>query len=504
MFARRLLIILSAFIVAICPAAACFAEGSAVLSQAYTWEQNIDVFIAGGMNSDDLSCKVSNQAAEITGSGLLADEGITVRTTILLDISTSMPSETRGSVKAYINSLIENIGPNEQYQIITFAEQLIVLQAFSPDRRDLAGAVEKIEFNGRESKIYDAIYNTIPQTAPLDGSPCYYRTIVITDGADDTVSGVTKEELYLKLQADTYPIDVVAVNSAKQTEPSKELSALTRISGGRYSELRPETDVAALSANLAADGIFWLRAAVPGILLDGSMRQVDIFDGVNTVQFDLKFPVFDEPVTEPLLPETDPAEAAPVSVPPPVKVNSPFGEYSMVVYIGGGAGLIIAVALIAALIVMRGRKKKASDPAPAQDGANVASGETELLSGSNNFGGENPCIRLRNAGAVDQVWDITLTKDVLIGRDTGCQVCIADGAVSRQHCKIYVMGVVTVENLSQTNKTLLNGEQLNSPAALKTGDRLKCGRVTLIVDELYNADSPNVGDLNKGTRFINV
>ena len=65
--------------------------------------------------------------------------------------------------------------------------------------------------------------------------PCYYRTIVITDGIDDTAGGVTKEELYLRLRDDTYPIDVVAVSKTKQGEPEKELAALTRMSRGRSS-----------------------------------------------------------------------------------------------------------------------------------------------------------------------------------------------------------------------------------------------------------------------------
>lgn len=61
-----------------------------------------------------------------------------------------------------------------------------------------------------------------------------------------------------------------------------------------------------------------------------------------------------------------------------------------------------------------------------------------------------------------------------------------------------------VENLSTSNITELNGEKLKLPAALKIGDKLKCGRITLMVEAIYTSDSHNIGDLNKGTMYINI
>ena len=127
----------------------------------------------------------------------------------------------REKIMALIELLIAGISKNEQYRLVAFGEQLSVLQDFTSDRYDLAVAAEKMEFTGMQSKIYDAVYNTIPKIQPIDGNPCYYRTILITDGIDDTASGITKEELYLRLQAEHYPVDVIAVSAAKQAEPTK-------------------------------------------------------------------------------------------------------------------------------------------------------------------------------------------------------------------------------------------------------------------------------------------
>jgi len=511
MFAKRLLIILFVFIVSVFPLSICYAESNVELSQAYVWEQNIDVYITGSLNTGNLSCKVSNQTADVIGSGLLADRGITVRTTILLDISTSMPSNVRGHIVSYIESFINNMGKNEECKIVVFGEQLTVLHDFTSDRYDLSNAAKKIEFTDQESKIYDAIYNTIPKLQHVDGAPCYYRTIVITDGVDDTVTGVTKEELFIKLQTETYPVDIVEVSSSARTEQNKELAALTRMSGGKYINQHPETDISSLSASLSVNNILWIGATIPSTLLDGSTRQINITDGATSIQFDIKVNVFDAPVDEtPIHDEEQPestteksTEAMAISeIPAASTIGLLFEEYSIVIYIGVGIGVIVAVAIIIALINIRNKKKKEMKRGDSVPGVTYPPKNKEKPSVNSNDG--NPCILLHNVSEVDQAWDITLTKGVIIGRDTSCQICLADNSVSREQCKIYHNGNAMVENRSKSNKTLLNGELLNKPTAIKSGDRLKCGRITLIVDSIYDSDSGNVGDINKETVFINI
>jgi pSer/pThr/pTyr-binding forkhead associated (FHA) protein len=93
---------------------------------------------------------------------------------------------------------------------------------------------------------------------------------------------------------------------------------------------------------------------------------------------------------------------------------------------------------------------------------------------------------------------------VIVGRNADCQVFLAESSVSRQQCKIYLNGAVIIENLSNSNRTQLNGLPLNNPTILKLGDKIKCGRTTLIVDALNVSDSHSAGDLNKFTQFVNI
>jgi len=93
-------------------------------------------------------------------------------------------------------------------------------------------------------------------------------------------------------------------------------------------------------------------------------------------------------------------------------------------------------------------------------------------------------IRLRNENDFNQVWNFSYSGAVIIGRDSKCQVILADSSVSRTQCRINLSDGAVVENLSQSNITRLNGVPLTMPALLRTGDRLQCGRVSLRVEAL--------------------
>lgn len=570
MFVRRFMILLSAFALLLFPGTVCHGKESAVLAQAYAWEQNVDMYIAGEINPDSLGCKCSNQGLEIVDSGLLADSGVTVRTTILLDISTSMPKDMRDNVKVYIDRLIQDIPGNEQYKLVTFGEDLTVLQDFTSDRYDLANAAEEIEFDGQESKIYDAIYNTMPKTEPVEGNPCYYRTIVITDGIDDTASGVTKEELYLKLQADTYPVEVVAVSSAEQSEAEKELAALTRISGGRYVNLYGDGDLETVLSSLATGGIYWVRARIPGELLDGALRPFVLTDGTVSMQFDVRVSAMDLPAGEERGSDGAFGDASGDKGSAENSENGSSGsdgsgesgdtgdnandgvetgenasaggqetgsdgtggraeeteaggmiatvkgileKYPFVLPIAAAAVVLVLVLIV--LIAVSGKKNKkkqagkteTSKAGTPKTGASAGGyGDTEILGGDAATGAEGVlCVRIRDASHGEQVWDLPLSRTITVGRVTECQICVADESMSRQQCLIYLVeNIPTIENISNSNITRLNGEQLSVPRPLKAGDKIKCGRVTLLVDSFYRGTGSNGGNLNKNTKFVNV
>jgi len=72
-----------------------------------------------------------------------------------------------------------------------------------------------------------------------------------------------------------------------------------------------------------------------------------------------------------------------------------------------------------------------------------------------------------------------------LGRATRADFSVEAALVSRCHCRFTVTddGALQVEDLESTNGTFVNDERI-SRLALKPGDVVRAGRVTLVVERL--------------------
>lgn len=472
------------------------AETEIQLLQGYVNEEYLDLFLPCELDEDSICVKVANQETEVFDAGILSEEEIAVRTTILIDNSTSIPAVTRGKVGEFLDYKIKNIAKNEEVKIVQFGSEIKTLQDFTNDRYDLDKAADLIEYNGKESKIYDAIYNTIPKISTVDDEPCFYRTIVITDGADYAAQGITKEELFMRLQSDTYPIDVVCVSKSKSAHENKDLSALTRISNGRYFEINPESDAFALVSDLSVSNFFWVRAEVPVSLLDGSTRQIDVFDGSNSFSFDMKMSVVDAPPVESREPEFVESQVEPVvsyvqpastttstAIIPNDDLSSEISSTTFIIIVVG-VGIVAIAAMATIIIIAIVRKKKQSNDNIGRNnnaGSDVLSDdndETEFLGE-----GEQYVIRISNASNPSENWIINVTSEVMIGRAVGCTIKLDEKSVSREQCKILLKNTgLVLSNVSSSNPTKLNGKTVTGETLLHPADNIHFGRVTLRVD----------------------
>ena len=72
--------------------------------------------------------------------------------------------------------------------------------------------------------------------------------------------------------------------------------------------------------------------------------------------------------------------------------------------------------------------------------------------------------------------------EVTVGRDPGCSFQLTDGMVSRQHFRITsdeAAGLCVITDLGSANGTIVNGQKLGGPHALKDGDTIGLGGTTL-------------------------
>ncbi len=486
------------------------ATGTGTLVQAHIGENVLDIISRGDFNLDGAEVKVANRQATITDGGYISEGMVRVRTTILVDISTSMPTAARENVLDFIEAEIKALSGNEEIKLATFGDSVEVLQDFTSDRYDLSNAAKNIEFNGQASAIYDAINSTILTPETVNGAPCYYRTIVITDGVDSTVVGITKEELYLRLTTATYPIDIISVSKAEQTEQDKDLAALSRISNGSYTNLYPRADVEECVSSLTVGDLFWIRAEVPSELLDGSTRQVDVSNSRCAFAFDMKmsmvdgyngtpevdpFDQFEEPFANDSKPTTKPAQSAALSKPSTSKTDDKSGSVNVLWIVIVGGCVIIAAVLIAVLPAVK-RKKNGNKPehpsTPINNSNNNSSegSKTEVLLDDDSR--NSYTVKLSLSGNSSRSWTIEVARGCVIGRSDSCNLKFDDSSVSREQFKLIAGKTgVMLSNLSSSNITKVNNVPVNEDIELQVGDIIKFGRVSLSVDLLQKISGDN-------------
>ncbi len=78
--------------------------------------------------------------------------------------------------------------------------------------------------------------------------------------------------------------------------------------------------------------------------------------------------------------------------------------------------------------------------------------------------------------------NITVTGPVVIGRNPNADITIRGDYVSSQHARFVLMGQnLFIEDLGSTNGTLVNDVFIQAPLALKSGDKVTIGGVTMRV-----------------------
>ena len=77
---------------------------------------------------------------------------------------------------------------------------------------------------------------------------------------------------------------------------------------------------------------------------------------------------------------------------------------------------------------------------------------------------------------------IAVHGPVIVGRSPGSDIVIGGEYVSSRHARFVLMGQnLFIEDLGSTNGTAVNGPYISEPTALKDGDRVSIGDVTMRV-----------------------
>jgi pSer/pThr/pTyr-binding forkhead associated (FHA) protein len=109
--------------------------------------------------------------------------------------------------------------------------------------------------------------------------------------------------------------------------------------------------------------------------------------------------------------------------------------------------------------------------------------------------------------SAEQTREIPITEsEFLIGRATDCDLRLRSSEISRHHCEIRIApDGASVNDLGSSNGTYVNDQRVRSQADLHSGDLLKVGPYTFLVDL---GDQPGIDrdmlDVDPITRTLRI
>ncbi|MDF2614675.1 MAG: hypothetical protein K0S71_2461 [Clostridia bacterium] len=437
---------------------------------------------------------------------------------ILVDISKSFKAADKEKTLTVISSILENSFPNTEFALVTFGSEVVVKQDFTQDRFAFAKALEKVEMNDKKTNLYTALVKAAEIYHQKDIQPkekC--QILVISDGQEYDETGLTKDEVYLKLKSANLPVYTLGMYNERTGESGKEnikvLSSFARVTGGLDTVLgmdkKTEEEVADLITK-HINGSFAAELDVGAIKADGKEYFLDLkiksgekvvsAEGVN-VRMDVSAEEGAKP-EEPSKTETAPKkEETPKnespSKPSKENVKPEDNQKNRMILIGsvvGGAALIVMIVIIIIVLNIRKKSKQKvlTEQKSEQGNQQEISQEDKTVQLTTQKAAENiaapdqtleaerKAIKLTKLGAdlSKGTVEVAIRDAFTIGRSNGRNdlVILNDEAISSVHCKLYVAsGSIYIEDLGSTNGTYVNGIPISYPIKLNSDDIILMG-----------------------------
>ena len=178
---------------------------------------------------------VGTEEIAVSEKGLLGDEGgYAPKTLILVDNSASM-SRNRSKIKDILVRLIWNHQNVESFCLATFDTEKRVLVDYTDNYDALRLAAEDITYKDQTTYLRNVLYNEIKNLS-LDKKNNYNRIIIFSDATDDSILGITYDELTDLLSNDSTSCPIYTIGCTYRPKESDldKLFALSRRTGSPY------------------------------------------------------------------------------------------------------------------------------------------------------------------------------------------------------------------------------------------------------------------------------
>lgn len=469
------------------------------------------------------------------------DEGIGYL--FLIDISRSLTNNEFDNVKQLLNSMITDLKAKDTASIVTFGEEVNLIQDFTNDKKILETVINEISLTDDKTRFYDGIKKALEISKNEDSSLPERRVIIaITDGREDYDGGITKEELLKDIEVDNIPIYAIGVYHGSKTDEKQKyldiMGEIARASNGMYYQIDNYTfdEVENNIYNLLIKSQV-VKINCEDFIPDGEEYKLNISlkNGSRTLSSSSKviltgtiIEIPDEnPDEKPIenpdeKPNENPDEKPnenpdekPNEKPDDNKEKQPENENNkstikkfinvlkdniIMIYI---LVLLIVLILIILIYVKKYKKNEKDDKDNNDDNDNDGDNEDSEDNDDNNIEKKlserykkfrsnysnikDRKIKQLKLTAIDtknkqKDYIVNIGAKVIIGRSKDCDLYFKDIELSRKHCAITCENnILYIEDLNSTNGTIVNGVPIKGKYKLSDKDIILIGQLELRV-----------------------
>lgn len=451
-------------------------------------------------NSTELSdCTVTLGSQECMVDSYSKTGDIPSDTLILVDGSASIPQPIRQKIREILEVLIDGKRGNERFALASFESEAEYICDLTTDRYELIKALDKLEYTGNSTYLYSVLGTALDSFEP-EG---FGKIILISDGAENSRSGITYDEILMKLSSAVCPVYTLGIDGADR-ESTKKFYAFSRNTCAESITLSENTNADDVCEILNGSREYiCLNAVIPENIADGSVKYLQISGNGFSFGRDIRLPVHisveSTAASESVITSAEPSTEETSYISDEAVYEdaelSPYGT-GFPVWTAASAAFIVIAAIAAGLAF---RKRKASE----KSNSSVHNDDVTVL----------PHVKLTDVNSPGKVflcfWD---NDKIVIGRSRSCGISIEyDGSVSRKHAVLSVKdGKYYIENISSSKPVIINDKTVIPIADSKQEDTpdpeggtrmlipndLRCKR------KLSNGDIIRLGDTSVRVEFF--
>ena len=469
------------------------AEETINITQYYSTGEKITVYTSGKL-SEQVTARIAGINCKAENMGDVHHNSEKFETIFLIDSSKSMQSFS-DEINTFLAECIDKKRDNEYYSIGVFAEGNFpeYITICETNQYTLEKNLDKISYEYGSTYIYDNLVNAIGNLYS-DDEAVYKRIVLLTDGNENSATGITIDDVIEKINENPVPIYTVTLQTSdkKNIENLKNIARLARKSSGEDIRISDGGDAIKPVEILidSAQNVDCINIIPDTTLLDGSIKAIEISDGSVTVKSDIRLAMADTIYanTE-TAHETTVAESTVVTEFKPSNKSTDIEIKPLIAIIAAIVAIICIIIIIIFAIKSKKEVNEYNEAVPLANNDDTViiggrSGQTEILIGDE-VSDKQRSVILRDATDSMRTFEVQLTSSgTIIGRSSDFSNIVIDydKSVSRKHCRIFLKnGQAHIEDLSSGNKTYLNNVEIASPTALNNSDEIKIGRTRLKV-----------------------